>query len=79
MYNFLTIMIVRFVQAKKDGTLAKYTFELICCHSTTTTLIPTTTTTKTKTKVGLVGNLPPPNHHYIYTNLKVYDIAKYKQ
>ena len=70
-------MIVRFVQAKKDGTLAKYTFELICCHSTTTTLIPTTT--KTKTKVGLVGNLPPPNHHYIYTNLKVYDIAKYKQ
>ena len=56
MYNFLTIMIDRFVQAKKDVTLAKYPFKLICCHSTTTTIIPTTKKNKTNVGLGLRSN-----------------------
>ena len=58
-------MIDRFVQAKKDGTLAKYTFKLICCHSTTTTLIPTTKKDKTKVGLGLSNHQETSHHHPI--------------
>ena len=55
-------MIDRFVQAKKDVTLAKYPFKLICCHSTTTTLIQTSKKDKTNVGLGLSNHYETSQH-----------------